>query len=489
MSQAKYHPLEAILRFCAQAAPGPWYYQVFAQQSGIDPERLVDLMEILWLEGLVQKARAGPETGPGVTLTERGKQVVEDPEAMRRLVAGEAVLPGDVGSAIRQSLRRPTRPLLTKAIIVVNVAVFVVGALLASRTPGLLSEYLLGFLNGKGHMANGPWFNLMEKMGILTAPDLLRGQWWRLMTTAFLHDGVIHVGMNMYALWILGRSVEQTWGRWRYLTMYLLSAWGGSCLAMTFAPGIAMLGASGAVCGILGVEGVWIVLYGRYIPQRMASRGRRAMLTNIVLIVFMSLIPGVSWQGHLGGGLAGAAAALVLHFQRFGGPVLRVLGVLALPLMAWGSFAYMQQTVAKSKVGLDAELDEFNNDLIPPIHKDTNEAWEAYHEKAEPQLELRAERRDEVETKAALDALEASISQLHALAAKLQQAGAYRDKRVEKARTTALDYVNALADACEETTRCLRDNKEWKNAQRRRLQEKWEKAEEQLSAWKALFRR
>jgi membrane associated rhomboid family serine protease len=485
MSQAKYHPLEAILRFCAQAAPGPWYYQVFAQQSGIDPERLLDLLELLWLEGLVQKAQSSPQTGPGITLTERGKQVVEDPEAMRRLVAGEAVLPGDIGSTIRQSLRQRTRPVLTKAIIAANVAVFSVGALLASRTPGLLSEYLLGFLTGRGHTL--AWVNLLEKMGILTAPDLLRGQWWRLMTTAFLHDGVLHIGMNMYALWILGRSVEQTLGRWRYLAVYLLSAWGGSCLAMTFAPGTAMLGASGAVCGILGVEAVWILLYGRYLPQRMASRGRGAMLTNIVLIVFISLIPGVSWQGHLGGGLAGAAAALVLHFQRFGGPVLRVLGVLALPLMAWGSFAYMQHTLATSKVGLAVELHTFESELIPPINTTTREARKVYIEKALPQLDRHATRRDEGETRDALEVLEANIAKLQALAGRLQKAGPYHDKEVEKARTTALEYVSALTEAMEDTVRCLRAGKEWKKADEEELQKKWDKAEKQRAAWRELL--
>ncbi len=269
--------------------------------------------------------------------------------------------------------------------------------------------------------------------------------------------------------------------------MYLLSAWGGSCLAMVFSPGVAMLGASGAVCGVLGVEAVWILLYGRYLPKRMASRGRSAMLTNIVLIVFVSLFAGVSWQAHLGGGLAGAAGALVLHFQRFGGPILRVLGVLALPLMGWGSFVYMQRTVAKSQVGLAVELQSFERDLLPAIGSTTREAQKVYMQKAIPLLERNAQRRDEADTKDAIEALDSSIAKLQDLAGRLRRAGPYRDEQVEEARTTALDYVGALTEACEDTVRCLRAGKAWKRADEEELQKKWENSEKKRTAWRKLL--
>jgi membrane associated rhomboid family serine protease len=482
MSQAQYHPLEAILRMCAQAQPQPWYHRVYAQQSGVHAEQLTALLELLWLEGLIQKAPGSPETGPGVTLTDRGREVVEDPEAMRRLIAGQLVRPGDIGGTIRQSLRQRSRPIVTQSLVAANIVVFAIGALLAARTPGLLGEYLMGFIN-RGH--TDAWNSLMDRLGILTFGHIVRGQWWRLLTSTFLHDGVLHLGMNMYALWILGAFVEQTWGRWRYLAMYLLSAWGGSCLAIAYSPGV--LGASGAVCGILAVEAMWIVLYGRYLPRSIAQRGRNAMLTNLILMVFISLIPRVSWQGHLGGALAGAAGALAMHFQRFGPTVLRVPAVLALPLMAWGWFAFMQYTRATSKEWLVAEVREFERDLLPSISKTTRAAHQLYNKDAKPLVEQHATRRDEAQTKAVLEALDKRAEELRTLETRLERSGPYRDKQVAEARTTALNYIKALSEACEDTARCLRAGKGWKAGDQNNLEEKWKKADQLRSEWRELL--
>jgi membrane associated rhomboid family serine protease len=483
MSQAQYHPIEAVLRLCAQAQPQPWYYRAFAQQSGVHPDQLMAILELLWLEGLLQKAPGSPETGPGVMLTERGKEVVGDPEAMRQLVAGQLVRPGDVGATVRQSLRRQSRPIVTQAIVGANVVVFAIGAILAARTPGLLQEYLMGFMN-RGHTR--AWAGLLDRMGILTVSDLVRGQWWRLMTTAFLHDGLLHLGMNMYALWMLGAFVEQTWGRWRFLVLYLLSACASSCLAIPYMPG--GLGASGAICGILAVDGVWILLYGRYLPQSMARRGRSAMVTNIILIVFISLIPGVGWQAHLAGALVGAVAAVALHFQRFGSPALRVLGVLALPLLAWGCFAYMKHASVTSKLWHAAEMQVFNRDLIPPISESTKGAFQIYKNDVKPLLERHATRRDEAETNGAIEKLDEKTAELGTVAGKLQRSSPFHDDQVEEARTTALAYVNAVREACEESARCLRAGKDWKKTDEKGLEQKWEKAEKQRLAWRALFR-
>jgi rhomboid protease GluP len=335
MSQETYHPLEAILRMCDQAAPAPWYYRAYSKTSGVDPEHLVDLLELLWLEGLVQKAPGTPETGPGVTLTPLGQEVVQDPEALRRLREGEPVREGDAGAVVRQTLRGQPRPVVTQMLVAANLLVFAYGALLASKLqPGLLSSYLSG-------MGGQALLDLLRRLGSLSAKDLVAGEWWRLMTTTFLHGGVLHIGLNMYTLYAAGGFVEQTWGRWRYLLIYLVSGWVGSCLAMTYQPDIPCVGASGAICGVLAAEGVWVLLYGRYLPRNLARRGRSQLFTTLVLMVFISLFPRVSGWAHLGGALGGAAAALALHFQRFGSAPLRVAGVLALIPLPWVSWAYM----------------------------------------------------------------------------------------------------------------------------------------------------
>ena len=86
----------------------------------------------------------------------------------------------------------------------------------------------------------------------------------------------------MYALVNLGGFVEKTWGRWRMLVIYFVSAWIGSCVAMINPPGVPLVGASGAICGLLGALAVWVVLYGRHLPRDMAGRMRRAIIINIV---------------------------------------------------------------------------------------------------------------------------------------------------------------------------------------------------------------
>src|SRR5438270_11336783 len=108
--------------------------------------------------------------------------------------------------------------------------VFLYGAWVASQK-GLANVYL-AFMPGNGMVG------LLEKLGSTDADLIRAGQWWRLLTGTFLHGGLLHIGMNMYALNSLGCFVEQTWGRWRLLAIYLVAGWGGSCLAMAYRPAV-----------------------------------------------------------------------------------------------------------------------------------------------------------------------------------------------------------------------------------------------------------
>ncbi len=403
MSQARIHPLEQVLRWCAQSAPQPWFYRVFAKNNGVEPERLVDILELLWLEGLVQKAPGSPETGPGVTVTELGQQVVEDPEALRRLCSGDPVREGDVGSTIRQSLRHRILPFVTRMIVAANVIVFAIGAWYASKRPGLLSAYMQGLSIPRAQAM--PFTELLHQLGSLSMIDLVRGEWWRLLTATFLHAGLLHLGMNMYGMWMLGSFVERTYGHWRLFAIYFISGWGSSCFAMTYSSGGVGVGASGAICGVMAADIVWILLYGRYLPKNMARAGRTQMVTSLFMLAFFSMLPGVGWQAHLGGVIVGAAAALALHFQRFGSTLSRVLGIVALMALPWASYAWMERGRATNKVWLDAEMNEFNDSQIPPMSKSAHEAFTLYEQTVKPLLERGAPRREDVKTKAATDAL------------------------------------------------------------------------------------
>jgi membrane associated rhomboid family serine protease len=132
------------------------------------------------------------------------------------------------------------------------------------------------------------------------------GAWWQLMTSAFTHVEVLHIGFNMLALYFLGPMLETVLGRARFLAVYLVSALAGSAAVMLFAaPHSQTLGASGAIFGLMGALAV----------MALKVRGQvQSVLMWIGLnLVFTFTVSGISWQGHIGGLVGGAVigAAMV----------------------------------------------------------------------------------------------------------------------------------------------------------------------------------
>jgi membrane associated rhomboid family serine protease len=159
------------------------------------------------------------------------------------------------------------------------------------------------------------------------APDLVAdGQWWRLLTAGFLHFGVLHVGLNMLALLVFGAELERALGRWRFLAVYVLSLLGGAVALQLFAaPNAVAAGASTAIYGLLGALGVLMI------HRRQDVRG---LITLLAINVFISLLPGVSLVGHLGGLVAGAIATVaVLATRRAVVAQAVVVGVLGVALL------------------------------------------------------------------------------------------------------------------------------------------------------------
>src|SRR5213595_2168426 len=125
-------------------------------------------------------------------------------------------------------------------------------------TPGLVTRTLIGINVGiylveiaTGGTINGVGSKIFEK-GALFGPLVAQGDWWRLITTAFLHYGPIHLGFNMLFLYWVGTPVEQYLGRARFLAVYLVSGLAGSAGALVLSPGAVTVGASGAIFGVLG---------------------------------------------------------------------------------------------------------------------------------------------------------------------------------------------------------------------------------------------
>ncbi|MCC6222421.1 MAG: rhomboid family intramembrane serine protease [Thermoleophilia bacterium] len=170
---------------------------------------------------------------------------------------------------------------------------------------------------------SGPIF----ERGALYGPYVADGEWWRIITGAFLHSGPIHLLFNMLALWWFGRSLEHLLGPGRYLGVYLASALAGSAGALLLAPTTPTVGASGAVFGILGAG---LVLE----RNRVYVFGGSAMAIVVINLVLTFSISGISIGGHLGG-LAGGIASMLL-LRRFGrsAPLLSRDGLPALAALA-----------------------------------------------------------------------------------------------------------------------------------------------------------
>jgi membrane associated rhomboid family serine protease len=133
------------------------------------------------------------------------------------------------------------------------------------------------------------------------------GQWYRLLTAAFLHAGFVHILSNMFALITLGPQLEAALGRTRFLALYVLAALGGSTLSFLVSdPGTLGVGASGAIFGLFG---------GFYVLVRRVGGETGPIVGLIVLnLVITFALPIIDWRAHLGGLVTGAAVSAAFAY-------------------------------------------------------------------------------------------------------------------------------------------------------------------------------
>ncbi len=159
--------------------------------------------------------------------------------------------------------------------------------------------------------------DLPALLGIKADELIIAGQWWRLLTPVFLHGSLLHLGFNMYALYVLGPMLERYYGHIRFLALYLLAGFGGNVLSMIMTPAPS-LGSSTAIFGLLAAQGVFLYQNRAFFGDR-----ARPALINILTVALINFIiglsPGIDNWGHLGGLLGGLA------FAWFAGPTLRVV--------------------------------------------------------------------------------------------------------------------------------------------------------------------
>ncbi len=206
-------------------------------------------------------------------------------------------------------------PALTSlALIVVNIAVWV-----AIRSDSALVDAL----------ALMPQGGIRVENGTLTVVDgVSMGAWWQVITSGFTHVSVIHIGMNMLALYFLGPTLETVLGRARMLAIYVVSLLCGSAAVMLFSnPHQQTLGASGAIFGLLGA--LMVVAY------KVHGDLRTIGMWLVLNLVITFTVPNISWQGHIGGLLGGALlTAAFVYAPRARRTVLQIGAVAALTVIA-----------------------------------------------------------------------------------------------------------------------------------------------------------
>jgi membrane associated rhomboid family serine protease len=237
-----------------------------------------------------------PNRETGVSCSECGRGICPDcmvfaPVGIRCPEhAGKAQGPSRVTQGVRRVSYEGQGALVTKILIGINVLVFLINLAQGSSLTQVSGSL---FVKGALYVPGG----------------LDQGEWYRLITAAFLHASLIHLLFNMLVLWFIGAPVEQAIGRGRFLAIYIVSGLAGSAGAIIFSPNVVTVGASGAIFGILGAA---LVLEG----QKNYVLGGQALGLIAVNLIFTFAIPNISIGGHIGGLIGGALS--MLAFSRLG---------------------------------------------------------------------------------------------------------------------------------------------------------------------------
>ena len=202
------------------------------------------------------------------------------------------------------------RGLVTKTLLGTNIGLWLLTVLITLSSGQIAVSEFGRFL------AFGAVTPVTTEFGALPAerlPDgtvlggIAGGEYYRLLTAGFLHYGLLHLALNMYALWILGRECERLLGPWRFVVLYLVAGLGGNVAVYLFsATNGAVVGASGSIFGLFGA------LFFFFRKLRVDVRGLVGLIVaNLLLGVFIAAI---SLSAHVGGLLTGALCGLMLAY-------------------------------------------------------------------------------------------------------------------------------------------------------------------------------
>ncbi len=231
-----------------------------------------------------ERERSQPAAVPQDTVDKYREPPWQPPTQVRRQVA-----------QFRFATRNTT--IVTTSLILINVVVYLIG--------GLLAGDLLNPLQAAANGHNG----LLYIWGIEDKPDVFQGyQYWRIITAMFLHESWLHIGVNMFSLYFVGRLAEQVYGHWRFLLIYLVTGIFGGILVL-FLSDVPVLGASGAIFGVFGALGVFFWYNRHAFGSAMLSQWVFWLVLNLA---FTFGFGDISVSGHIGGLSMGLLLGLLL---------------------------------------------------------------------------------------------------------------------------------------------------------------------------------
>ncbi|HLR74479.1 MAG TPA: rhomboid family intramembrane serine protease [Virgibacillus sp.] len=214
------------------------------------------------------------------------------------------------------------KPRLTFVLIIVNVLLFML-------------------LEGSGSSTN---IEHLIEFGAKYNPAIIDGEWWRIISSMFLHIGMLHLMMNMLALYYLGTAVERIYGSWRFFIIYLLAGIGGGLASFAFTINVSA-GASGAIFGLFGALLFFGLIHKKLFFQTM---GRNLLFLVGFNIVFGFVVPQIDNGAHLGGLLCGFLASAILHLPKRRSFKKQLGALLIYVLMIAGLIVYGTETHANS---------------------------------------------------------------------------------------------------------------------------------------------
>lgn len=477
MATASNDLLELVLRECAAAGDQPWYPSEYVRATGMARADLDAALDQLRLAGLLSLTEWVQGQGQGYRLTEAGRDVLHSNRQLNRLRQHgitehdlqrvQTKRPAEIENrpaswdrtrAVQDALMSRRRPTVTLVLLSLNIVYFFIGMALALQMHFSISDYL----GLESLFANTE--AVYNRMGSLRLDYVLgEGQWWRLLTCAFIHAGLLHLGMNMFFLYSLGPLLESMWGHGRFLAMYLISAIGASVAALIFRPEAGMVGASGALCGMLGSMLAWVILNRAHLPPALYSRWMSSLLVNIVIIVIISSSSRISAEGHYGGGITGLVVSIPLMFTRFGRGLqvpLGWLGTLAVPVFLLG---WLYQTYAPDIAEMQAQVQarravrEIQSEYGPQMRRARATAERTNKEFVDWINQVIQQKVDPDRSQKALTDKAAEASRaIKAVQERLQQADRAEDPRVQQGIQAAQTYFQRWTEYYEQVQHVLK---------------------------------